>query len=361
MQNSKLVLDRNLYDCKPGQHNSKNVIWIHFPYQQDLISTLRSNVKVFWSKTHKSWYAPDTAVNRKLFGLEPRFIGQAVIEKISAENFFELERFKNQLILKSFSANTVRTYCNEFSQLLQLLQSFPVKNLSAERLQSYFLYCHQELGHSENQIHSRMNALKFYFEKVLHQPKMFFDIPRPKKSVALPKTLNKNEIRKIFEVTTNPKHLLILKLGYGMGLRVSEIVNLKIADIDGAEKRVLIEKSKGKKDRYVALPSTVLQELRAYYKEFRPKNFLFEGNTGGPLTVRTAQSVFTTAMKKARIRKKVGIHGLRHSFATHLLEMGTDIRLIKELMGHNNIKTTEIYTHVTDVQKHAVKSPLDTL
>ncbi len=171
--------------------------------------------------------------------------------------------------------------------------------------------------------------------------------------------MNEKDINKLFHVTTNIKHLLILKLCYGMGLRVSEIINLKIQDVDGVKFKVFIERSKGKKDRYVNLPESILNELRQYYKDFRPKYYLFEGENGGQYSKRSAQSVFKQAMTKAKINKQVGIHSLRHSYATHLLEYGTDISLIQKLLGHNSIKTTLIYTEVTDKNISNVVSPLD--
>jgi len=236
-----------------------------------------------------------------------------------------------------------------------------VDNLSPERLRSYFLYCHQKLKLSENEIHSRMNAVKFYFEQVLHRPKMFFDIPRPKKQLKLPKMLNKAEVKKIIEKTENEKHRIILKLCYGMGLRVSEITALKISDIDSVTMTVRIEQGKGKKDRITPLPESVLEELRNYYRQYKPKIYLFEGQNGGQYSIRSAQQVFKLALSRAGISKSIGIHGLRHSYATHLLETGTDMRFIKELLGHQSIKTTQIYTHVTDISKSKIKSPLDNL
>ena len=146
-----------------------------------------------------------------------------------------------------------------------------------------------------------------------------------------------------------------------MGLRVSEIVNLKITDIDSKRMQVLVRQGKGKKDRYVNLPESILKELRAYYVAYKPKEFLFEGRYGDQYSIRSVQAVFKNAMKKARINKKVGIHSLRHSYATHLIEQGTDIRFVQELLGHKDIKTTMIYTSLTDQTKRKIKSPLDNL
>ena len=146
------------------------------------------------------------------------------------------------------------------------------------------------------------------------------------------------------------KRQLIIQLSYGIGLRVSEIVNLKIEDIYSWKMKVFIQRAKGKKDRYVNLPKIILQDLRKYYKEYQPKEFLFEGQYGGKYSIRSAQQVFKTAMNKAGIKKTVGIHSLRHSYATHLLEYGTDISLIQKLLGHNDIKTTLVYTNVANKQ-----------
>jgi len=162
-------------------------------------------------------------------------------------------------------------------------------------------------------------------------------------------------------MTTNLKHNTMLKLCYGMGLRLSEIINLKIEDIDSKNMQVFIEKSKGKKDRYVNLPESVLEQLRAYYKMYRPKKYLFEGQDGGQYSKRSLQNVFKSALHKAGVNKNVGIHSLRHSYATHLLEQGTDIRFIQELLGHKDLKTTLIYTDVTNNNIRKIRSPLDNL
>jgi len=223
------------------------------------------------------------------------------------------------------------------------------------------LYCINELKLSEATIHSRINAIKFYYEQVLRRERFLITIPRPKKPSKLPKVIAPANIKKLFELTLNLKHNTMLKLCYGLGLRVSEIVNLKIKDIDSQSMQVFIERGKGKKDRYVNLPESILPQLRIYFMEYKPKMYLFEGQFGGQYSSRSAQQVFKNALQKAKINKTVGIHSLRHSFATHLLEQGTDIRFIQELLGHNDIKTTLIYTEVSDKSIRKIISPLDTL
>jgi integrase/recombinase XerD len=340
-----------------GEHQGKTVIFIRFEYDLELNKQVKKLPDVKWSRTKKVWFAADTLHNRRKFGLPPK----TASTNFHAVNQTAMVKFTETLQLKAYSENTIRTYQNEFAQLLQIIKAKNVDELDAERLRSYFLYCVKTLKLSENTIHSRLNAVKFYFEQVLHRDKFFFDIPRPKKPSILPKVINVKDIKKLFAVTTNLKHNTMLKLCYGLGLRVSEIVNLKITDIDSKNMQVFIERAKGKKDRYANLPESILEQLRDYFREYRPKIYLFEGQFGGQYSVRSCQKVFSQALEKAKINKSIGIHGLRHSFATHLLESGTDISFIQQLLGHNDIKTTLRYTHVSQKTLKNIKSPLDTM
>ncbi len=349
------------YHFSLGMHKEKAVIWIRFPYDIEKKERLKKAVKARWSQSEKCWYTVDNPHYRALFKLPAAGLGKEVFAKIDLVNRPAFKQYREELKLRGYSQNTIRTYCLEFVQLLYVLKGYPVWKLSEEKLRSYCLWCMQEGHLSEQRMHSRLNALKFYFEKVLGQDKIFINIPRPKKPSTLPKVLSKNEVARLFVVTTNKKHRLMLELCYGMGLRVSEIVGLKINHVDSDRMQVLIASAKGKKDRYVNLPHAILQELRDYYEAYRPKVYLFEGQYGGQYAVRSAQQVFKNAMRKAGIHKKIGIHGLRHSYATHLLELGTDITLIQKLLGHNQIKTTQIYTHVSKRSLNRVKSPLDNL
>jgi len=284
-----------------------------------------------------------------------------MLVKIHPVNHDAIIKMVELLKLKGYSKNTIKTYQNEFVQFLIALKTNPVNDCDAQKVRSYILYCYEHLKLTENTLHSRLNALKFYFEQVLHREKFFLDIPRPKRHLKLPRTIHQNDIKKMFAATVNLKHNTMLKLCYGMGLRLSEIVNLKIRDIDSNNMQVFLEKGKGKKDRYANLPQSILEQLRKYYKKYRPKIYLFEGQDGGQYSRRSVQKVFKTALRKAGINKQVGIHSLRHSYATHLLEQGTDIRFIQELLGHNSIKTTLIYTNVTNKSLRNIISPLDKL
>lgn len=346
------------YQIEPGEHQQQPVLWLRFDYDRAKINVIKA-LGARWSQSQKCWYLKDSKYNRELAGLPPKTIGKDALIRISPINQAALQRMEEQLLLKAYSPNTIRTYTIEFAQLLYLLKEVDVNSLTPERLRAYMLYCVKELKLSENTLHSRLNAIKFYFEQVLGREKFFAEIPRPKKPSLLPKVLSKEDVQKMLAAVDLPKHKLMLQLCYGMGLRVSEVVALKIVHIDSNRMQVLIAGAKGKKDRYVPLPQSVLEQLQEYYRQCQPKEFLFEGQQGRPYATRSLQLVFKNAMKKAGINKKIGIHGLRHSYATHLHEYGTDIKLIQELLGHNDIKTTLLYTHVSQKSTAAVASPLD--
>jgi integrase/recombinase XerD len=284
--------------------------------------------------------------------------------KLSKENLQALQKFIEQLKLKAYSPSTIKTYRNEFLQLLQLLKKKPVNDLNADDLRRYMVYAMEKQGISENTAHSRLNALKFYFEQVLRREKFFWEVPRPKKPFQLPKVLDEKELERMFAAINNLKHKALLFTAYSAGLRVSEVVGLKISDIDSGRMQIRIESSKGKKDRYVGLSILLLDVLRAYLGQIKPRpaKYLFEGETAGiAYTSRSAQLIFHQARKKAGITKEVSFHALRHSFATHLLEKGVDIRYIKDLLGHFSIKTTERYLHVKKEELITIINPLDEL
>lgn len=286
------------------------------------------------------------------------------IQRIDSINLHVIELMRDHLILKAYSKSTIKTYLNEMSQFLYRLGNIPADDLKAEHLKKYLVFCFEKLKLSENTLHSRINALKFYYEQVLRRDRFFWEIPRPKKPLQLPKLLNEEELRRLFNALANKKHKAMLFTTYSAGLRVSEIVRLKLKDIDSERMQIFIENAKGKKDRYVNLSPVLLDILRAYFKQYspKPKVYLFESEqTGDAYPIRTVQQIFSNAKRDAGILKEVGIHSLRHSFATHLLDKGTDIRYIKDLLGHFDIRTTERYLHVSKHQLVNIASPLDDL
>ena len=211
----------------------------------------------------------------------------------------------------------------------------------------------------QNQI---VNSIKLYF-KTCRDTKIEIDkIHRPKRAKALPNVLSKEEVKKILDAHSNLKHKAMLSMIYSCGLRRSELLNLKFSDIDSKRNIVLLKNAKGKKDRIAPLSPKILAMLRTYYKEYKPKNWLFEGQKQGEqYSEKSLQSVLKQALQKVGITKPVTLHWLRHSYATHLLESGTDLRYIQELLGHSSSKTTEIYTHVSTKNIQQIKSPFDDL
>lgn len=284
--------------------------------------------------------------------------------KIHFVNKHILHQVQQHLQLKAYSLSTRKTYLNELAQFLQAIKSTPATDFTPQRIMDYLQYCYTTLALSENTLHSRTNALKYYYEKVLGREKFFWEIPRAKKPFQLPNVLGEREITALFNALTNLKHKAILFTAYSSGLRVSEVVSLKLADIDSGRMQIKIELAKGKKDRMVNLSPVLLDILRQYLKKAspRPKIYLFESEViGEPYSSRSAQKVFQRAKEKAGIAKEVSFHSLRHSFATHLLEKGIDIRYIKDILGHFSIKTTQRYTHVKKEQLVQITSPLDDL
>jgi site-specific recombinase XerD len=209
---------------------------------------------------------------------------------------------------------------------------------------------------AQNQL---INSIKFFYEQLLRRPREVYELPRAKKEFKLPSIFAEEEIRRILFAVENIKHRAILCLAYAAGLRVSELVNMKLKDVDSRRMVITVRQSKGRKDRQVMLSEKLLYLLREYFKKYRPKEWLFEGNKGEQYSTRSIQEVLQHAKQKAGIKKKGSIHALRHSFATHLLEGGTDLISIKELLGHNSLKTTSVYTHVSKKHLSKIQSPLD--
>jgi site-specific recombinase XerD len=371
-------------------HKGEPRILVLFALRADWNARMKKVPGARWSQTLKAWHIPDTPENRKKCGLDekqpdatdappppwhdeepaesqlPQHVHANIVPAhLSENNQQQLRLFLERLALKKYSLSTQRTYRNELMQLLALLGDHCVQDLGPEQLKRYMLYCTQQLKLSENTLHSRLNALKFYFEQVLGREKFFYEIPRPKKQIILPKILGETEVGRLFKALTNNKHRAILFTAYSAGLRVSETVNLKLKHIDSDRMQILVEKSKGKKDRYVMLSPVLLDILRNYLLWVKPApvTYLFENPSypGAAYSSRSAQKIFQVARQMAGIQKDVSFHSLRHSFATHLLEKGIDIRYIKELLGHFDIRTTERYLHVRRDQLVNIVSPLDDL
>jgi site-specific recombinase XerD len=383
-------------DLKPMIHRGSEQIGIYFKNDLKLNILTRKEAGGIWSQTMKCWYVP---LNRKSFEklktvlsehailntsnlkkyLEEKKIKENVpvpaivrkkakvnslqlVSSISPVNKHVLPAMEEMLKLKAFSPSTIRTYINEMVQLLQAIKNIPADELKPEHLKRYLLYCYEKLGLKENTLHSRINAMKFYYEQVLKREKFFWEIPRPKKPYQLPKLISTNKILRGIMTIENLKHKTLLLMAYNAGLRVSEVVHIKITDIDKDRMQLRVEKSKGKKDRVVPLAKAMMLVLAEYMGKYKPGYWLFEGQAKGEAySKRSAQIVFKEAYKDMGLPADISFHSLRHSYATHLLDNGTDIRFIQELLGHNDIKTTLRYTHVSTRELGKIENPLDTL
>jgi site-specific recombinase XerD len=272
----------------------------------------------------------------------------------------EVIRLEERLRLQRYSYNTVKTYKNFFRQLLVFYPDRKPQELEKEDLMKFLLESSENKNWSASTQNQAVNAIKFYYEKVLGQERTFYEL-RPKKSQQLPNVFSEEEVTKLFHAIKNLKHKSILMLIYSAGLRIGESVNMRVEDVNFDRKTVFIKAGKGKKDRYSLLSDKLVALLKVYLETYQPVYWLFEGQTGGQYSTRSIQNIFRKAVAKSAVNPFSTVHTLRHSFATHLLERGTDLRYIQDLLGHNSTETTKIYTHITQQAKHKLVSPLDFL
>ena len=265
---------------------------------------------------------------------------------------------KRELLLRNYSRRTVDSYLFCLNDYFSFLNSF--KNAasidSAEKVRQ-FLLIKQNKGQSGQTLNVYLNAIKFFYREILKSVNKI-DLRFSKTSKKLPEVLSRAEIEKILTSIENKKHKLLVALSYGAGLRVSEAINLKIKDINLEELTIHLREAKGKKDRLTVFPEKLKDEIGELVALKGADEFIFPSERGGRLTERSAQKIFESALKKTHIKKPATFHSLRHSFATHLLENGVDVRYVQELLGHANIRTTQIYTKVTNPSLKNIKSPL---
>lgn len=266
-----------------------------------------------------------------------------------------LQQTKNELRIRNYSPKTIKAYISCLKDYFRFKKT-DFNNIDENNIK-LFLLAKQDKAYAPQTVNLYLNAIKFFYREVL---KIHYriDIKFAKRSKKLPIVLSRAEIDKIIEKTRNLKHKLLLALSYSAGLRVSEVVSLKIGDLNLEELTIHIKEAKGKKDRLTLLSKKLVNDLQILVSGKKPEDLLFISERGGKLAERTAQKIFENSLKKAGICRPATFHSLRHSFATHLLENGTDIRYVQELLGHQNIRTTQIYTQVTNPQLKNIKSPL---
>jgi site-specific recombinase XerD len=266
-----------------------------------------------------------------------------------------------KLEIMRYAASTIEVYKQSFEEFINYYNAKKIDDITEPEIIAYTRYLVQDRGISASTQNQAINAIKFYYEKVKGGARKFYHLERPLKETKLPTVLSVEEVQAMIKSTKNIKHRTMIMLCYSAGLRLGELLSLKPNDIDSDRMQIRIKGGKGKKDRYTLLAEKILPLLRDYYKKYRPKEYLFEGEGGGQYSERSIQTVVKEALLRANIKKYATVHTLRHSFATHLLENGTDLRYIQNLLGHSSSKTTEVYAHVTSKALSGIKSPLDNL
>lgn len=354
---------------------------LYFKFDSTLITEVRKLEGARWLHSRRCWTVP--AMHASFNQIRNHFNGLANVNLVyqeddkiqwirvrlnrllgpaTPENEQLISRFRRWMEHKRYQPSTIKTYGAMLELFLRFIQPKPVEEIQNEdvvRFVSEYILPGKFSSSFQNQA---INAIKLFYRELCKSPLEVAQIERPRKEHHLPNVLSKEEVKMILGAPVNLKHRTMLSLIYACGLRRQELIHLKLSDIDSKRNILIIRQSKGKKDRIIPISEKILTMLRDYYKVYKPKEWLFEGQKrGNRYSVESLRSVLDAAVRKAGVRRKVTLHWLRHSYATHLLEAGTDLRFIQELLGHKSSKTTEIYTHVSTNSLQKIKSPFDDL
>lgn len=343
---------------------TKTAFEVEIPYTKALVERIKSIRGARWNPERKIWTVPKYSTTleelKVCLGQAPQ-VQPPQVQPVSAHQALMTDDVLKTLRIKGYSSRTIKCYKSHLNLYLQHCRALNADPCSSVTVNNYMYHCLEVRKCSHAFANQAMNAIKQYLALAGENPEIM-PLCRPKKESTLPKVLSGQEVLKILNALSNRKHRLLLAITYSSGLRVSEVCRLKLTDISFERRTIRIEQGKGRKDRITILSEQCARKLAEYITEYKPDFWIFESaEPGGHITDRTAQRVFKNALQAAGIKKPVGIHSLRHSFATHLLENGTDLRYIQELLGHQSSKTTEIYTHVTTKDLCRISSPLDKL
>lgn len=351
--------NRSIIKNIPGKAwNAKYKYW-SLPYTQETIHILKEkigsalDIKLGNQSKLPKRYTPQSKRENYTKSFTNKNLNQLQEEALTL--------LEEQLLYERCSYRTIKSYVHQVKQLFIYYKKVHPEKITDHQIKDYIIHKIKTQNISVSTQNQFINATKAYYQRVLQQDRAVLDLRRPKKPNSLPHILSEIEVIKILSAVENLKHKCILILIYSAGLRVSEVINLKIKDIDSTRMQIFIQGGKGKKDRYTILSKKALQLLRPYFKQYRPYSWLFEGIHGGQYSTRSVQNLFQRAVEKSRIQKRATLHTLRHSFATHLLEKGINLRYIQSLLGHESSNTTEIYTHITKQSINNIQSPLDRL
>lgn len=352
------------------QHRGAECIALRFEKDLALNDVIKQIPGIRFSRTHRCWYASnDQSTLQSIFtALKAKaWLDDSGLKGVRREHAPGVSgkacpgEYIEQLDRMRYSENTKKVYVSFFRDFINHFPGTPVDAITDDGVNQYMRHLLEEKKISSSAQNQAINAIKFYYEKVRQGQRKIYALERPLKESKLPRILSGEEVAAILKAADNMKHRTMLQLIYAAGLRRSELINLKVSDIDSSRMVIHIRGAKGKKDRITILSAKILKLLREYFRQYRPGVWLFEGASGGQYSASSLHSVFTSALSKSGVRKEASLHTLRHSFATHMLESGTDIRYIQSLLGHNSSKTTEIYTHVTTRGLDKIRSPLDDL
>jgi integrase/recombinase XerD len=347
---------------------------LHFDYTAEIIALVRSLAGRRWSATHGCWLLPfadytQTQILKLLAAYEVEIVdspglapGVQTLDPITTEQTAAITDFVRFLRVQRYSEQTVKTYSEAISVFLRFYRDRQLESLSLEDVKNFHHDYILKNNYSFSYQNQVINAIKLFFGKMLKTPLDTSSIERPRRPHRLPHVLSKEEVKRILQAPPNVKHRCMLALIYGCGLRRAELLALRKTDVDKARKLLWVRAGKGAKDRRVPLSQGLINQLEQYEQSFTTVNWLFEGQTAGsPYDEGSLRMVFKNALKRAGVRQDASLHWLRHSYATHLLETGTDLRYIQVLLGHKNSKTTELYTWVTQPAFERLKSPFDDL
>ena len=352
-------------------HN--RVLKLYFIYNQAVIEAIKQLPLCRWNGTENCWTLPysepsiksirEFAVANGLEWIYREEQKQKVLppNRSQAKLRANPETYLAKLRELRYSTNTIDSYTFMFKEFINYYPDKELGDITEEEIVGYLQYLVTERKISTSYQNQAINAIKFYYERVLGGRRKVYLIERPREEKFLPEVLSQEEVTALLNAIDNLKHKAVLMTIYSGGLRISELINLKIKDIDSNRMQIRIEQGKGKKDRYTLLGQKTLEVLRSYVKQYQPREWLFEGVNYGPFSETSIKKALKTALERTKITKHVTPHTLRHSFATHLLESGTDLRYIQSLLGHQSTKTTEIYTHITVKGFDQIKNPLDRL
>lgn len=359
-------------------HRGTRVLLIRYTRDEELTGIVRKIEGIKWTATYKAWYTDYSIellhIVKNLFDPVCKIDATVLKEKLAAYNqdlknrqltevvVEQIQKFRDWMSSRRYSQSTIETYTDALRTFLKFHDNKTLQEISNEDViifNNKYILANKLSGSFQNQV---VNAIKLFFRTIHGTTIDATLIHRPKREKVLPNVLSKEEIKAILEAPSNLKHKAMLSVIYSCGLRSGELIRLKPEHIDSKRNILIIKQSKGKKDRIAPLSPKTINLLRTYFTAFKPKVYLFEGaKEGYPYDERSLQNVLKQSIAKTGIKKPVTLHWLRHSYATHLLENGTDLRYIQEILGHSSSKTTEIYTHVSTKSIQNIVSPFDFL